>query len=297
MGHSNVRCSVRRRKVAQRAKEDRKNTTRNNTIPKPSENLVMIPFDTICDKLTRFAYPKIGGKVFRVDKNPDKYGLHYHRATVEWPYEKHKQTKSLRKRKKGLKPKFEKLAGNKLLFVGYEKYDYKSEYPVYTLHKMNKAEYMEKLVEHKVAKWERKHPCPVDPGNNDLFEEEFMKPWLLEKQLATERIRDFVISVYDKLPIMGNKLNKKDKRLDAVKIDEVKDIDGKGHDVSYPKLKTTDKLYQQARDKAQAAMDKNPTIIDADLMNHKRNQKRPLDVKRNKSSTLADVRKKYKKAA
>jgi hypothetical protein len=108
-----------------------------------------------------------------------------------------------------------------------------------------------------------------------------------------ERFRDFVVSIYDPLIIMGNRVNVKKQKMDANKIAEVKDVDGKGHDVSFPSLSTEDKLYKNAESAAKNAMKKDASIIDADLMNHKRNQKRPLlGAKR---TTLAD--KKLKKAA
>jgi len=148
-------------------------------------------------------------------------------------------------------------------------------------------QYCEKLVEHKLQKWERKNPAPAD-----MFTEEVEK-WKQLRETMKERFRDFVVSIYAPLIIMGNRVNVKKQRMDANKIAEVKDVDGKGHDVSFPNLSTEDKLYKNAESAAKNAMKKDASIIDADLMNHKRNQKRPLlGAKR---TTLAD--KKLKKAA
>lgn len=159
-------------------------------------------------------------------------------------------------------------------------------YP-YTLPKMNKIQYCEKLVEHKLQKWERKNPAPAD-----MFTEEIEK-WKQLRETMKERFRDFVVSIYDPLIIMGNRVNVKKQKMDANKIAEVKDVDGKGHDVSFPSLSAEDKLYKNAESAAKNAMKKDASIIDADLMNHKRNQKRPLlGAKR---ATLAD--KKLKKTA
>lgn len=153
--------------------------------------------------------------------------------------------------------------------------------------KMNKVQYYEKLIEHKLQRWERKNPAPAD-----MFIEEVEK-WKQLQETMKERFRDFVISIYDPLIIMGNRVNSKERKLDANKIAEVKDVDGKGHDVTYPNLSSNDKLYKNAESAAKVAMKKDASILDADLMNHKRNQKRPLIGA--KRTTLAD--KKLKKAA
>lgn len=163
----------------------------------------------------------------------------------------------------------------------------KSEFPDYTIPKMNKVQYMEKLVEHKLAKWERKNVCP-----EAMFTEDVAK-WKQERETMKERFRDFVVSIYDNLIVMGNRVNTNESKMKASKIAEVKDVDGKGHDVSYPNLGTEDKLYKNAESAAKKAMKKDASIIDADLMNHKRSQKRPLVGA--KRVTLAD--KKLKKAA
>ena len=161
-------------------------------------------------------------------------------------------------------------------------------YP-YTIKPMCKEAYMEKLTQHKLEKWERKNPCP-----EAMFVEDVEK-WKQERFVTEQRLRDFVVSIYDKLSIMGNRVDAKNSKMKADKIAEIKDIDGKGHDVTHPNLSTEDKLYKEASKKAQDAMNKDETILDADLVNHKHNQKRPLNAKRAKTVTLAD--KKVKKAA
>lgn len=142
--------------------------------------------------------------------------------------------------------------------------------------KMNRVQYMEKLVEHKLAKWEKKNPQPCP--NDDLFKVEHQAAWYEARDKALERFRDFAVSIYDKLPIMGNIVDKKNKKMKAIKIGEVRDVDGKGHNVDHPYLNTNDKLYKHAEAIAISAMKMDRRILDADLMNHKRNQKRPLNV-------------------
>jgi hypothetical protein len=218
-----------------------------------------------------------------------------------WKPEKHPQPKRLIKCKK------RKYTGEKWTVNGvggwmrvydtkrHKRNDFVKFFPnyPYNLPKMNQTEYWEALVQHKLAKWERKNPCPAE--KDDLFKEDYVDPWVIERNMAEERIRDFVVSVYDKLPIMGNRVDYKNHKMKAEKIAEIKDIGGKGHDVSYPNLSADDKLYKEASKKARNAMQMDAAILDADLINHKRNQKRPLDAKRSKTVTLAD--KKLKKAA
>jgi len=163
-------------------------------------------------------------------------------------------------------------------------------YP-YTIKPMCKEAYMEKLVAHKLEKWDKKNPKP----NQDLFDK--VEDWEQRRFNAEQRFRDFVVSCYNKLDIMGNRVNSKDKKMDAIKIAEVNDVNGKGHDVSFPKLSSEDKLYKNAEKAAEVAMKKDSTILDADLLNHKRTQKRPLiGAKNAKQQTLAS-KKAMKKAA
>ena len=88
-------------------------------------------------------------------------------------------------------------------------------------------EYFDWIIEEKIAKWERKHPKPQD----DLFKEEFMLTWNKEREEELTRIRDVVISQYDKstrLKITGRyqlsegKWNTESKYEDK-KIAEIKD--------------------------------------------------------------------------
>lgn len=167
---------------------------------------------------------------------------------------------------------------------------YFPNYP-YTIKPMCKEAYMEKLVAHKLEKWDKKNPKP----NQDLFDK--VEDWEQRRFNAEQRFRDFVVSCYNKLDIMGNRVNSKDKKMDATKIAEIKDVDGKGHDVSFPKLSSEDKLYKNAEKAAEVAMKKDSTILDADLLNHKRTQKRPLIGAKNAKQQTSASKKAMKKAA
>ena len=74
--------------------------------------------------------------------------------------------------------------------------------------RMGSAEFMERLAQHKLAKWVRKHPAPCD--EKDLFNKEFLDPWKEERDKALERFRDVVVSTYYKLKIYG-RYSKSDK--------------------------------------------------------------------------------------
>lgn len=165
--------------------------------------------------------------------------------------------------------------------------------------KMGKCEFMEALAQSKLAKWIRKHPRPIkeDRDQPDLFETQYIPKWEAERDLALERFRDFVVSIYDKLHVVGNRVDRKEGKMVGTTVAEVRDVDGKGHDVTYPNLQESDKLYKDATKVAVIAMDKDPTIVDCDLKNHKGDQKRPLiHAKRSGPKNLKQQRE-FRKAA
>lgn len=166
---------------------------------------------------------------------------------------------------------------------------------------MTREEYWEGLVQHKLDRWIRKHPRPIkdDKINPDLFENQLIPEWEAEKTAVEERFRDFVISKYDKLHIVGNRVNRKEGKMTEQTVAKIKDVDGKGHDVNYPNLKKSDKLYTDATEAAQNAMNKDPSIVDCALKNHRKDQKRPLiHAKRGKAKpSNLQQRRQMKKAA
>ena len=86
------------------------------------------------------------------------------------------------------------------------------------------AAYMEAYTQHKFKRWLKKNPCPIklDGIQQDLFEKEFLKPWEEARDKETERCRNFVISVYDKLSLIGRYKKSSDK-YEEIKIAELKD--------------------------------------------------------------------------
>ena len=295
MGHSRVRIKVRRRKVAALAAYSRQFTVKNikkgisevvnhkrygTEIPK--EMLITNPYTGHQFVMTN-PHPICGANDLVTITGYDWVPIDEYKASTGllWEHKKHPQPKRLLKCKKKMKQKGHGTIPARNDFLAHFK-----NFP-YTLPKMNKVQYMEKLVEHKLAKWERKNVCP-----EAMFTEDVEK-WKQERENAIQRFRDFVVSIYDNLIVMGNRVNTRESKMKASKIAEVKDVDGKGLDVSFPNLSTEDKLYKNAESAAKKAMKKDASIIDADLMNHKRSQKRPLVGA--KRVTLAD--KKLKKAA
>ena len=107
--------------------------------------------------------------------------------------------------------------------------------------KMNKIQYCEKLVEHKLKKWERKNPSPAD-----MFTEDVEK-WKQLRETMKERFRDFVVSIYDPLPLTGRFVIAKEDSVKYTeeKVAEIKDINGDGHRVN--EVTKDSKLIQKAQ--------------------------------------------------
>lgn len=139
-----------------------------------------------------------------------------------------------------------------------------------TLPKMNKVQYCEKLVEHKLAKWERKNPKPAD-----MFTEEVEK-WKQLRETAKERFRDFVVSVYDPLVLIGRFVVSKDNSTtyQEKKVAEIKDINGEGHKVN--ELPKNSKLMKKAQKVTNHVKDKHPNLVACNLKDHKRQKGRVI---------------------
>jgi hypothetical protein len=135
----------------------------------------------------------------------------------------------------------------------------------YTLPKMNRVQYMEKLVEHKTAKWERKHVCP-----EAMFTEDVEK-WKQERENAVQRFRDFVVSIYDKLHLTGRFVVAKDSYTEE-KVAEIKDVNGEGHKVN--DLPKTSKLIKKAQKITNETKQKRPNLVATNLKDHKKQKGR-----------------------
>lgn len=136
------------------------------------------------------------------------------------------------------------------------------------------AAYMEAYAQHKLKRWLKKHPCPINfdsTGNGvqqDLFEKEFLKPWEEARDKETERCRNFVISVYDKLSLIG-RYKKSSGKYEEIKIAELKDsnLDIFNHSSvnDIPKNAT---LMKTAQHITNVEKKKNSMLVSTNLLDH-----------------------------
>lgn len=255
--------------VNQLAAMSRKSTVSNNTIPKSdlnSKNIITMHHEI---HTVNYDVP-VYGKMFEIDKNG-----HYHMIEIDhsWKQGRHKQPKNLHKKRKAWKKVLMvdpcTPEDVKLPYVYKKEYPAKkSEYPDYILPKLNKVEYMEKLVEHKVKKWERKNPQPAD-----MFVEDVEK-WKQERETAKERFRDLVVSIYDPLPLTGRFVIAKENSAtyQEEKVAELKDINGEGHKVN--ELPKDSKLIKKAQKVTNETKAKRPNLVATNLKDHKRQKGR-----------------------
>ena len=171
---------------------------------------------------------------------------------------KYPQPKRLLKCKKKIKQK-----GNAVIPARNDFLQFKN-FP-YTLPKMNKVQYMEKLVQHKIAKWERKNVCP-----EAMFTEDVEK-WKQERENAVQRFRDFVVSIYDKLHLTGRFVVAKDNYSEE-KVAEIKDINGEGHRVN--ELSKDSPLIKKAQKITNEVKSKRQNLVATNLKDHKKQKGR-----------------------
>lgn len=255
MAHSSIRLKVRRRKVASLAAYSRQHTVNNMPKKKPTfeqKNLLKVEFN-------------------------DGKDIHFVQKSIKWDEKKYPQPKNLRKRTRGIKWVRNKTEENnfKVDFCVPEKYDYKSEFTDAHAHEkmlwknLGKAAKMKAYEDEKVKKWERKHPkpCPTD----DLFKDEYIPLWEKEREEALIRIRDFVVSMFDKLPLTG-RYKTGEHKFEEKQIAEIKDINGEGHKVN--ELKKDSKLLKHAQKKVNEASAKSEKFVAGNLRDHKRKKGR-----------------------
>lgn len=281
MGHSCVRAKVRRRKVAALAAYSRQFTvhnTKKGISPKVDHPL---HYSDLSNAIT---CPFTGHKFVPTNPHPipGKFGITI--TGYDWvepegklwviPEGGFKQPKRIMRYKK------RKYTGNNNWTTNgvggamraydtkrHARNDFKTlfkNYP-YNLPKMNHVEYMEKLVEHKTEKWERKNPQPLE-----MFAED-VERWKQERQTAIERIRDFVVSVYDKLVLTGRYKISENKYREE-KIAMVKDINGEGHHVNA--LPASSALIKRAQGLVNRAKARDKRLVAGNLRDHKKQKGR-----------------------
>lgn len=247
MGSRSVRPKVRRRKVAHLAAYSRQFSVRNCTIPKADENEVIeikMPWGTVTG--TKWHGYKMPDKGYPQPKPMMK-------KHVEWIYNKETH-------------KTEKV--NVASTFPTKKYE---DIQKKLWKNLGKAAKMELYVQDKLKKWIKKHPkpCPDD----DLFKDEMIPAWEAEKEQALIRIRDFVVSMFDKLPLTG-RFKISEYKYDEEKIAELKDINGDGHRVN--DLDKNSKLLKKAQDTVDKVHVKRANLVAGNLKDHKRQKGRMI---------------------
>jgi hypothetical protein len=277
MGHSRVRIKVRRRKVAALAAYSRQFTVKN--IKKgisevvnhkrygtevPKDMIIKSPYSGIEYVMTN-PHPIHGEKYGVTVTGYDWVPIDEYKASIGmlWEHKKYPQVKSLRK-------KYKKKYYNKGTHIIRKIIEHPSDYTSfknfpYTLPKMNRVQYMEKLVEHKLAKWERKNVCPAE-----MFTEDIEK-WKQLRETAKERFRDFVVSIYDKLHLTGRFVVAEDKYTEEP-VAEIKDVNGEGHHIN--DLPKTSKLIKKAQKITNKTKQKRPNLVATNLKDHKKQKGR-----------------------
>ena len=283
MGHSRVRAKVRRRKVAALAAYSRQFTVHNtkkgispkvdhplhygdlsNAITCPFTGHKFVPTNPHEIPSSKFAGLTVTGYDW-VEPEGKLWVI------PEGGFKQPKRLMKLKKRKYGKKHETTNGVGGIMMVQNtkpgrQKRNDFKQfkNYP-YHLPKMNRVEYMEKLVEHKIEKWERKNPQPMDMFTEDV------ERWKQERETAIERIRDFVVSVYDRLVLTGRYKISENKYREE-KIAMIKDINGEGHHVN--ELNKDSKLLQKAQKITDETKKKKPNLVATNLKDHKKQKGR-----------------------
>ena len=232
MGHSRIRIKVRRRKVAQLAANSRKYTVSNCTIKK-AENA-----------------PKINTET----------------GNGPWEHKKYPQCKLMMKKHIELIYNKETHITEKVMVPSTFPTKKYNDYQKKLWKNLGKAAKMKAYEDEKVKKWERRHPkpCPDD----DLFKDEMIPAWKHEREQAIERIRDFVVSMFDKLPLTG-RYKESDTKFVEKPVAELKDKDGEGHKVNDLDTKKS-KLLKKAQKATNKEKAKNAKLVATNLKDHKR---------------------------
>lgn len=192
-------------------------------------------------------------------------------ARADWPEQKYPQHKSMMKKHVELIYNKETHMAEKVLVASTfptKKYE---DIQKKLWKNLGKAAKMELYTQDKLKKWEKKHPkpCPDD----DLFKDELIPAWEAEKEQALIRIRDFVVSMFDKLPLSG-RYKESDNKFTEKPIAEIKDINGEGHRVN--ELDKNSKLLKKAQKITNEAKAKNKKLVASNLKDHKRKKGRMI---------------------
>lgn len=139
--------------------------------------------------------------------------------------------------------------------------------------RLNRIELLEGYVQHKLKKWEKKNPCPVE--KDDLFYSQQFPEWDAKKSIAEERIRDLVVAKYDKLPLIGRFKSTNE----LYKEQEIAQIKDNGDTVKYGgvnNLPESSKVLKIARKETNKVKAKRGNLVCTNLKDHRRKTGRIL---------------------
>ena len=150
--------------------------------------------------------------------------------------------------------------------------------------KLNRIELMEGYVQHKLQKWERKHPCPVK--KDDLFYSQQFPVWEAERVAAEERIRDLVVAKYDKLQLIG-RFSSTDELFHEQEIAQIKDNGETAKHGGVNNLPESSKVMKMARKETNKVKAKRSNLICTNLKDHRKKTGRILLPNANKMRVAA----------
>lgn len=139
--------------------------------------------------------------------------------------------------------------------------------------KLNHIELMEGYVQHKLQKWERKHPCPVK--KDDLFYSQQYPVWKAEKDSAEEHIRNLIVAKYDKLQLVG-RFSSTNELFHEQEIAQIRDNGETIKHGGVNNLPETSKVMKTARIITNKVKAKRGNLICTNLKDHKKQRGRIL---------------------
>lgn len=179
-------------------------------------------------------------------------------STGEWEHKKYPQPHRLRKRCRGYK------------FVNgvRTRYDYPSEFPAIPRVVVTRDDRVKATEELKLKKWEMLHPRPVPENSDqkDIFEDQFIPEWESLREKEKKRIRDFAISLYHKLELIG-RFQPTEGKFEEKKVGELKDTNSEGNKIN-ELCPTKSKLLKQAKEITNKIANENKTLVATRLKDH-----------------------------
>lgn len=150
--------------------------------------------------------------------------------------------------------------------------------------KFNRIKLMEGYVQHKLQKWERKHPCPVK--KDDLFYAQQFPVWEAWRVATEERIRDLVVAKYDKLQLVG-RFKHSDNKFTEHEVAQIKDNGETAKYGGVNNLPEHSKVIKMARKETNKVKAKRSNLVCTNLKDHRKKTGRILLPNANKMRVAA----------